>query len=666
MTDYKKCVAVSSLFWVIWYVALSSALPAGVEDVDISFVRVWQNFSNAALIVDLLFFVFSQLLLLFILAFFIFLIKESWEVVLGISSSVGILVGGISVFLSFSLLNSLFYPLSSFSFFVKKGWVDIALLVIFIVLAIVLVLASLRSKKVALCSFLVAGFVTFSFVLVPIIESTSPTSLKKTARPNIIILGVDALRPSELAYFQGEHNVTPFIDSLLKGSEVYFPSYTPVARTHPAWVSILTGKYPARTGARFNLTEDSAISGRFINAALRDEGYTTVWGLDERRFNSIDEEYGFDEVVGPAMGAADFVITKVSDIPPVNVFINTPIGKYLFPFNYNNRGNYVTYVPYLFNDELLNSLYSDGPFFMAAHLCLPHYPFINNLMPFVDLDLQGEVPSTYPRYLSMLSLVDKQVEDLFKKLGKKGHLNNTIVYLVSDHGESFSGVDAELSSGNPYASFEMDAYGHGTNVMSIPQYNVLISKVKFKDGKIQSNPSTNKRLSSLIDIAPDIAKEVGFGFDADGFPLSVTPKNRSVFIESSFSPKAVSESRINEIALLQQAMDAYTVNEDGELRMQSSLYEALSEGKQRAVITSQGLLVAVFPDEDKSALVLNTDNAVWWPSVASVPSELGGWRKALSDLCRFYNDDSAFKHQSICQSAQEVADAANGASPQSK
>jgi len=654
MNDYKKCVAISLLFWVVWYVALSSSLPAGVENINISFVRIWQNFSNVALVFDLLFFVFSQVFLLLLLAFFVFLIKESFQVVLGVSSSVGMLVGGISVFLSFSLINSLFYPLSSFSFFVRKGWVDIALLLIFFSVAIILVLASLRSKRVALCSFMLSLFFAFSFIFVPMVESDTPSSAVKSKKPNIIVLGVDALRPSELAYFQGEHDVTPFIDSLLEKSEVYFPSFTPVARTHPAWVSILTGKYPVHTGARFNLTESSAISGRFINDVLRERGYKTIWALDERRFNSINESYGFDEVVGPAMGAADFVITKISDIPPVNVFTNTPIGKYLFPFNYNNRGNYVTYVPYLFNDEILESIGSSDSFFMAAHFCLPHYPFINNLMPLVDLDLDGDVPFTYPRYLSMLSLVDKQIKDLFNKLADRGLLDNTIVYLVSDHGESFSGVDEKLTSGNPYASFEMDAYGHGTNVMSLPQYNVLISKVRFKEGKVYNIPSKNRRLSSLIDIAPDIAKELKIDFDADGFPLSVTSKGRSVFIESSFSPKAVSESRINEIALLQQAMDAYTVNDDGELRMQSSLYDALSEGKQRAIINSQGLLVAVFPDEAQSALVLDTKDAVWWPSVASVPDKLDGWRKALFDLCRFYKDDPTFKHETMCHSTEKV------------
>jgi len=654
MRDYTKCIAVVLFFWVVWYVALSTSLPAGVENIDISFVRIWQNFSNFALISDLLYFLAAQFFLILLLAFFIFVIKESLQVVAGISSSVGILVGATAIFLLFSLLNSLFYPLSSFSFFVKKGWVDIALLFIFFLLSIFLVLASMKSRRVAFYSFSSIFFLAFSLFGVPTLEFSHQSNSEKSEHPNVIILGIDALRPSELGYFGGQYNVTPFIDLLLNKAEVYFPSYTPVARTHPAWVSILTGKYPIHTGARFNLTEDSAISGDFVNRELGERGYKTIWGLDERRFNSIDEGYGFDEVVGPKMGAADFVITKISDIPPINVFLNTPIGRHLFPFNYNNRGSYVTYVPYLFNDALVNSIGADGPFFMAAHLCLPHYPFINNQMPFINVDLAGEIPSTYPRYLSMLSLVDKQVEDLFGKLADGGHLDNAIVYLVSDHGESFSGVDQGLESGNPYASFEMDAYGHGTNVMSLPQYNVLISKVRFRDGKVQSDPSKNQRLSSLIDIAPDIAQELNFSFEADGMPLSVVQKNRNVYFESSFSPKAVSESRINEIALLQQAMDAYTVNEKGELRMQRSLYDALSAGKQRAVINSQRLLVAVFPDESRSALVLDADSAVWWPSAASVPSDLYGWQDALADLCDFYSEDKTFRHRELCHVEQHI------------
>ena len=85
-------------------------------------------------------------------------------------------------------------------------------------------------------------------------------------------------------------------------------------------------------------------------------------------------------------------------------------------------------------------------------------------------------PDSYPRYLSMLSLADKQLKNLFGLLRESGRLNNAIVYIVSDHGEGFPGVDRPLRSGNPYAEFEAEMFGHGTSVLTVSQYSVLLFK----------------------------------------------------------------------------------------------------------------------------------------------------------------------------------------------
>ena len=631
-------------------------MPAGVEEAGVSFLRVWQNFSNSALIADVLFFLLAQLGLVFFGAVFIFLAQKSLVKIFSIPSWAGFLIGAGWVFAVFSLLNSIFYPLSAFAFPVARPWVDVVIFLLMIAYFLIVGLASIRGGKIAFVSvpmalsiFLILGFSSFSKRE----ESVPPTS---HGLPNVIVLGVDAMRPSELAYFGGKNNVTPFVDSLLKHAKVYYPAYTPVARTYPAWVSILTGQYPVNNGARFNLTEDYKINKNdLISVALQEKGYHTVWALDERRFNSIDDYYGFDDEVGPKMGAADFAITKISDIPPVNVVLNTWVGRKIFPFLYNNRGNYVTYVPYLFNDEILEALGSDGPFFLAAHFCLPHYPFVNNLMPAVDLkgDSSG-FPENYHNYLSMLRLADKQVEDFFNKMAERGLLENTVVYLVSDHGEGFPGVDAEVRSGNPYASFKMDQFGHGTNVLSLPQYEVLISKIFFKNGEVFGSGEKVERLSSLVDIGPDIARLLDMDFQSDGVALDYKVENRNVYIESSFSPTAVSSSRINEVALLQQAMDAYVVDPKGELRLAPRLYDALNAGKQRALVSSSGVVVAIYPDEKNSAFVMDKDTSTWWPSVADIPGSVGDWQLLLSELCDFNESDPDFHHPQLCGGGVEV------------
>ena len=55
-----------------------------------------------------------------------------------------------------------------------------------------------------------------------------------------------------------------------------------------------------------------------------------------------------------------------------------------------------------------------------------------------------DAPKTYPNYLSMLELVDRQLDDLVKRLKKRGYLEDAIVYILSDHGEGFPGIDLSL------------------------------------------------------------------------------------------------------------------------------------------------------------------------------------------------------------------------------
>ena len=83
---------------------------------------------------------------------------------------------------------------------------------------------------------------------------------------------------------------------------------TPVPRTFPSWAAILTARSPSLTGARFNLAfRDMVRVNPTIGDVLRKRGYRTMYSTDEVRFANFDETYGFDQVVTPPIGAADFV-----------------------------------------------------------------------------------------------------------------------------------------------------------------------------------------------------------------------------------------------------------------------------------------------------------------------------------------------------------------------
>lgn len=646
---YLYSISISIAIWLFWYIIqIYARTSIGLEDINENLLRIAENYTSPVLIKEIGIYILAQFLFLSIMAWIIYATSIGITELLKIKKLAANFLAAAILIILIQTLNSAIYPISATAFPITINQANLIILTSFIVLLIFFLIACLRHQKI-LWQAIIFTFACSTFYWFPqSAHVTQETSLISEAKPNIIIIGIDAVRPSDLKQFGSHRNVMPFLDSLLMESEVFQRNYTPAARTHAAWVATLSGRYPYHNGVRFNLTEDHYIDKqRLITHSLKEQGYYTVWGLDERRFNNIDESYGFDKIVGPKLGSAEFVITKLSDIPIINLISNTQIGKYLLPYIYINRGNYVTYNPYQFNDEIISSLKTEKPFFLAAHLCLPHYPFINNLMNSIveEENLLGH----YKNYLSMLELSDRQLANLFGKLKSEKHLENTIVYIISDHGEGFPGIDKELINGNNLSKFKTSDFGHGTNVLTLSQYHTLLARINFNGGRASSTFAKNNKLTSLIDIAPDIESRIKTTskYLFDGEPLNKISPSRSIILESSFSNKAISSSRINQLAVLQQSADAYYVDDNGRLLLRGSLYKELSRAKQRALISNDDIMVALFPDEKESAFIVDIPKNTWWPSAAYIPEEIN-WQPYLKKLCDFYKDDITFEQEILC------------------
>src|SRR5688572_14805218 len=96
-------------------------------------------------------------------------------------------------------------------------------------------------------------------------------------RPNIILIGIDSLRLDQLQRFGGG-GVTENLDGFLAKADVVRDATTPVARTYSSWSSILTGRDPLVTGARFNLAERTTVKANpTLGDVLRGAGYHTVY-----------------------------------------------------------------------------------------------------------------------------------------------------------------------------------------------------------------------------------------------------------------------------------------------------------------------------------------------------------------------------------------------------
>ncbi len=363
-------------------------------------------------------------------------------------------------------------------------------------------------------------------------------------RPNIIILGIDSLRLEQLRRFGGT-GVTPNLDRFLEKADLFSDTTTPVARTYPSWVAILSGRSPTATGARFNLAERSSVSANpTIGDVVTKAGYHTVYSTDEVRFANIDETYGFDQVVTPRIGASDFIIGTYNELPLASMVINTRLGKWLFPFSYANRGVATMFEPETFVERLDAEVSFDKPTLFISHLTAAHWPYYTADTPFgVSSPVSDE---DRPLYRIGLQTADRMFGELVAVLERKGALRNALVIVLSDHGEALnlpsdSFFDDTFRVKGMKSPLKMETTGHGQSVLSKSQYHVLLAFRAFgptqeigNDGREFDFPVT------VEDISPTILAYLGIGGD----PLQATGQSLLPMLESGHDPAGVQPERI--------------------------------------------------------------------------------------------------------------------------
>jgi arylsulfatase A-like enzyme len=257
-------------------------------------------------------------------------------------------------------------------------------------------------------------------------------------RPNVIIIGIDSLRTDYVR--NPEHRLTPALDDFFGESIQFSNALTPLARTFPAWVSIVSGRHPHTTRAVINLLpRDQIDTGQTLPSILAAAGYETVYSTDEVRFSNLDTTYGFNRLLAPPMGATDFVLGFFSDTPLSNVLVNTQVGKWLFPYAYANRAVAKTYDPDTFLEWIDGEVDFESPTFLAVHLTLTHWPY--SWATPANLPATAASAATVAEegnrrlYDIAVDRVDRQFGELMENLKRKGALENAIVIVLSDHGE---------------------------------------------------------------------------------------------------------------------------------------------------------------------------------------------------------------------------------------
>jgi hypothetical protein len=513
----------------------------------------------------------------------------------------------------------------------------------------------------------VAGVAVGLAVLAPLSFGTrNGGASAQRAQPDVIFIGIDGLRVDQLTAFGADLSQAPQVDAFLQ-AWVHFPdSLTPHARTFPAYLSLLTGNDPVTHGGRFNLgPQDDLASKTTLATVLRGAGYQTIYAIDETRFSNLDESFGFDLMIAPRMGAADFLLVDLGDSPLPNLVSNLRLGRILFPYTYVNRAAYVTYRPATFDrflaQRLRQKLDVRKPLFLSVHFELPHWPYVWRDQPSGET-ASGDGPPGPPEYQAALGAVDAQVAALLELLAELGRLDHALVVLLSDHGEAFEPVSLATANGTPVAV----AAFHGTHVLSRDQYQVLLAFRAFGRRPFAAGPRGGA--VSLVDVAPTVLDWLGWpqrpqGIGVDGRSLlpwienpSLEPQWRAYFLETGFSVPSIETGNPDMGAAFAEGAMYYRLGRDGRLSFDPRRIPGMIAAKQRAVVQGDCMLAVLPGDELEGAwYLMNRGSGELWqldePSLLSHPQIV----HLAGELCARYAADEG-SHAAWCRNLQRPAD----------
>jgi len=267
-------------------------------------------------------------------------------------------------------------------------------------------------------------------------ESAAPAG----ARPNILLITIDTLRHDHLACYGHPRVKTPAIDRLAREGELVVEAVTAQPKTGPAHASIFTGLTPGSHGIRRNgdvLSEERET----LAEILRGAGYETAGFIGG---------YPLARGFGYAQGFDTFVDRLLHG--------ETSAGE--------AAGHRENFAPEVADSAIawLRARARGGPFFAWAHFFDPHAPYEPpapldrayyrgdprdprhtglagaDVPNYVRPHLEGITDLDYPiaLYDGEITLVDFAIERVLAAVEDAGLLENTLVVITADHGESLS------------------------------------------------------------------------------------------------------------------------------------------------------------------------------------------------------------------------------------
>lgn len=294
-------------------------------------------------------------------------------------------------------------------------------------------------------------------------------------KPSVLLITVDTTRADRMGFLGSKRGLTPNLDALAKQGVAFSRAYSQYPLTVPSHATILTGTYPQfHRVIDFGLPlvksipylpdilhQNSYQTAAFVATTALDPSSWWVPGF-ARGFDTYEAKFGGDEA-----------------------------DRYQ---NVEHRADYMVAEAWAWLKD-----HQDGPFFVWLHLYDPHEPY--------------EPPEPFKTrfasepYDGEIAFADAQLGVLFDDLRAAGIYDNTLIAVMSDHGEAF-GEHGEFTHG----IFLYDETIHVPLLFKMPKNQLGGQSVGTRVG--------------LVDVVPTILDEVGIAIPKEVQGQSLLPLMR--------------------------------------------------------------------------------------------------------------------------------------------
>jgi arylsulfatase A-like enzyme len=250
------------------------------------------------------------------------------------------------------------------------------------------------------------------------------------ARPNVLLVTIDTLRPDRLGAYGYNRSETPNIDRLAAEGALFETALTDTPWTTPSMSSVMTGTYATHHGFKSTNANRLSLENVTLAEVLSEAGYTTAAIIGSFPLDSIfqlDQGFGHydDEFTTPIWSMPGHEFEHVE-----SEFFEAPDRQRFFilskALNDSRReDSEVTDVALAWLAEP-----RDEPFFLWVHYFGPHekpdWRVAEDRRERVRIGL----------YDSDTENTDREVGRLLEGLAEAGRADDTLVVFHADHGES--------------------------------------------------------------------------------------------------------------------------------------------------------------------------------------------------------------------------------------